>query len=360
MPIIPDYPLQSHNTLAVSATALYFASVTDEGELVEAVKFAAHRDLPLMVIGEGSNIVFADDFPGLVIKNNINGIDVIEECEDYSLVRAGAGVIWQDLVKMTLDFHLWGLENLTDIPGTVGAAPVQNIGAYGVELERFFVELRALDVKSRCVVTFDKAGCGFGYRDSVFKGRFKGRYIILSVTLKLAHEPNLVIDYAPLQQRLQTYLSADSTVAPQIDTHKEIQVTPPLVAQVISQIRQEKIPHPGDIPNAGSFFKNPIISDVQFEELERKFPTLVYYPYGENKKKLAAGWLIDQAGWKGFEEGGVGVHKDQALVIINSGRRSGAVVLALADKIQQSINKMFGVQLEIEPMVVLKDTHASR
>ncbi len=335
MPLLTNHSLQSNNTLGVPVNAKYFFAVKDLEELEEAVNYAHNNQLPILVIGEGSNLVFTKDYSGLVIKIEIYGIDVVAEQKNYSLVRAGAGERWQTLVDYTLSHHLWGLENLTGIPGTVGAAPIQNIGAYGVELKNHFVELQALDLQAKCIVTFDLAACCFGYRESVFKQAQKGRYIITHVTLKLSHEPHLVMDYEPLRQRLSNCKN----------------ISPQILAQVVKQIRDEKLPSPDQLPNVGSFFKNPIVSRQHFIALQQKFPAIVGFPAKDDFVKLAAGWLIEQAGWKGYRSNGVGVHQNQALVLINYEQKSGAEVLALANKIQSSIKQRFEIDLEIEPSV---------
>ncbi len=336
MPLFPDYSLQTHHTLAIPAKAQYFIEAHNHAELIEAVNFAQLRRLPILILGQGSNVVFTQDFCGVVIKNNLLGIEIIEECDEYSVIKAGAGEAWQHLVDYSQRFHLWGLENLTGIPGTVGAAPIQNIGAYGVELADFFVELQALDIQSKCIVNFDITGCHFSYRDSIFKHKMRGRCIILSVTLKLQHQPRLVLTYQPLKSRLNQY----SDLSPQ------------LVEQTVRQMRSEKLPDPLCMPNVGSFFKNPLVSIEQYDQLRQQFPELVAFSYNNEQVKLAAGWLIEHAGWKGYREAGVGVHDKQALVLVNYDKREGNVLLALAKKIQTSIKEKYDVQLEIEPSII--------
>lgn len=338
MPLyLPHINLQRYNTLASPVMAQFFVSVTTELELLEAVKFARERKLPLLVLGGGSNIVLRDDFPGLVIHIHLLGKDLVNEDDDYVYVKAAAGENWHEFVEYCLDYQYWGLENLSLIPGSVGAAPIQNIGAYGVELENVFSELTALDVQSGLSVTFVKDSCQFNYRDSVFKGALKDKYIITSVTFKLYKRPHLVLEYPALKNALSGYA--------------EDSITPNLVSEVVCNIRQSKLPEPKQIPNVGSFFKNPIVSESILQSIQKNYPAIVSYPAGEGKVKLAAGWLIDCAGWKGNNEGGAAVHDQQALVLTNPHRLKGQAVLDLAQKIQASVFSLFGVELEIEPRI---------
>ena len=337
MPIIPDYDLQAHNTLAIAATAKYFVEVHDNDELAAALSFANKGKLPLLILGGGSNLVLADDFPGLAIQIKHSGIDVIEEDEEHVYLQVGAGENWHDLVCHCLNFHYWGLENLSLIPGNVGAAPIQNIGAYGVELKDVFLELQAMEVNSRVLVNFEKQACQFAYRDSVFKGRLRDRYVITQVTLKLKKSPEVQINYPALMQALSDRNASD--------------ITPQVVAKTVCEIRRSKLPDPAEIPNAGSFFKNPIVPDETFVNLQSRFPGIVGYPAGENKTKLAAGWLIDQAGLKGYTQGSVAVHTQQALVLTHTGEGDGRALIALADHIKSQVFDRYQVDLEMEPRI---------
>ncbi len=341
MAMFPDYCLQSHNTLAIPAKAKFFVEVADNDELAEALKFASKEGLPLLILGGGSNLVLKNDFPGLAILLKHEGIEEIGEDDDSVFVEVGAGENWHKLVEHCLNFHLWGLENLSLIPGNVGAAPIQNIGAYGVELQDVFVELQAMEVKSRVLVNFEKSACDFGYRDSIFKNRLRDRYVITRVTLKLAKEPNVRIDYPALKSALA---SQGEEVGPQ------------QVSEVVCAIRRSKLPDPVAIPNAGSFFKNPVVDDDQRRSLQAEYPGLVAYPFGTGQSKLAAGWLIEAAGLKGFQQGAVGVHSEQALVLVNNGGRDnddkrGEELLALADLVKEKVFEKFQVRLEMEPRV---------
>ncbi len=334
MPLyLPQFNLQKFNTLASPATADFFVGASSEAELLDAIKFARERNLPLLILGGGSNIVLHQDFHGLVIHVRLLGKELVKEDADFYYLRAAAGENWHELVEYCLDNHYWGLENLSLIPGSVGAAPIQNIGAYGVELKDVFSELTALDIKSGLSITFTADACQFGYRDSVFKQTLLDKYIITSVTLKLHKQTQPMLEYPALNQALAGY---------------DRPITPLDVSEAVCDIRRNKLPDPLQIPNVGSFFKNPIISESKLGQLLREYPDLVFYPAHSGHFKLAAGWLIDRAGWKGYQ-GDACVHAQQALVLTNPQRRSGECVLALAEQIQQSVAKLFGVGLEQEP-----------
>lgn len=338
MPLfLPHFNIQKFNTLAVPAVAHYFVSVQSDDELREALAFAKTEKLPLMILGGGSNIVLREDFPGLVIHLKTRGLDVVAENNEWAWLKAAAGENWHQLVEFSLDNGYYGLENLSLIPGSVGAAPIQNIGAYGVELKDIFSELTALNVQSGLLVTFTNESCQFGYRDSIFKQAMKDQYIITSVTLKLGRKPQLNLQYPALRAALANIPDGE--------------ITPEQVSAAVIAIRQSKLPDPQQIPNAGSFFKNPIIPIEKFEVLKQQFPALISYPVNSRQVKLAAGWLIEQAGWRGRGGDGVRVHSDQALVLTNPGKRSGAAVLQVADQIVAAVMVMFGVQLELEPRI---------
>ena len=335
MPLyLPHFNLQNHNTLASPVCAEFFVAVKNEEELQAALKFAKEKNLPLLVLGGGSNIVLHEDFPGLVIHVQLVGIELLRQDDDFYYVKAAAGENWSNFVDYCLDEGFYGLENLSLIPGNVGAAPIQNIGAYGVELKDVFSELAALDIKSGLSITFTPEACQFGYRDSVFKNTLRDQFIITSVTFKLTKNPNLKTFYPALQLALAHYSPDD--------------ITPELVSQVVCEIRHSKLPDPKQIPNVGSFFKNPIISTAKLAGLQRTYPEIVFYPVDGETVKLAAGWLIDQAGWKGRMLDAA-VHSHQALVLTNPKRLKGSAVLALAAAIKESILKRFDVDLEQEP-----------
>lgn len=329
-----NQPLKPYNTFGVSVQARLFAEARTDDEVREALALAAERGLPLQVIGGGSNLLLTRDLDALVLRMASRGIRVLAEADGRVIVEAEAGEPWHPFVLWTLDQGLAGLENLSLIPGTVGAAPMQNIGAYGVEIKDVFVGLTALDRQSGELHEFGLDDCAFGYRESRFK-REAGRWVILRVRFALGRAAALHLDYGPVRQRLE----AEGISAP----------TPRDVSRAICAIRSEKLPDPAQLGNAGSFFKNPVVPAAQAEALRQQYPDLVAYPQGEGLAKLAAGWLIDKAGWKGFREGDAGVHRLQALVLVNHGQATGEEIHALAGRIQADIAARFGVELEMEP-----------
>lgn len=334
---LPHYNLQKLNTLAVPALAQYFVSVKTDEELREALAFARTENLPLLLLGGGSNIVLRDNFPGLVVQIKSQGKEVVDENDEFIWLKVAAGENWHQLVEYSLDNALYGLENLSLIPGSVGAAPIQNIGAYGVEIKELVAELSALNIRSGLPVTFTNESCRFGYRDSIFKQSLKDQYVITSVTFRLRKQPLLNLTYPALRAALAYIAEAD--------------ITPQHVSAAVIDTRQAKLPDPAVIPNVGSFFKNPVIDQAQFDALKIANPAIVSYPAAVNQVKLAAGWLIDQAGWRGREVGGAVVHEQQALVLTNPLKSSGQAVLELAELIKESVFEQFGVMLEMEPRI---------
>jgi UDP-N-acetylmuramate dehydrogenase len=294
--------------------------------------------MPRLVLGGGSNLLLTGDFPGLVLHMRGQGIAIVGENAGATLVRAAAGENWHGLVQWTLAHGLGGMENLSLIPGSVGASPIQNIGAYGSELKDCFHSLTAFDFDTGELLTLDRAACEFGYRDSVFKHRLRDRAVILDVTFALprAWQPNL--RYAELAQEV----AARGLAAPR----------PADISEAVIAIRQRKLPDPAVIGNAGSFFKNPVVSSSQRDALLAAHPQLVSYAQGDGSYKLAAGWLIDQCGWKGRTMGAAGVYEKQALVLVNRGQARGADVVALATAIRRDVERRFGVMLEPEPVFV--------
>lgn len=332
-----DFSLKPFNTFAVEARARYFAQAHDDQEVREALAAAQRLGLPLRVLGGGSNLLFTSDVEALVVRLVSRGIRVLSDEGDHVVLEAEAGEPWHPFVLHSLELGLAGLENLSLIPGTVGAAPIQNVGAYGVEISDVFAGLTALDRTTGELCEFDAAACAFGYRDSLFKQK-AGRFIILRVRFALRRAPRLQLEYGPLRQRL---LQAGVE-----------HPTPRDVSDAVCAIRREKLPDPQVLGNAGSFFKNPLVPQSLADELRKCHPNLVAFPQANGQVKLAAGWLIEQAGWKGFREGDAGVHGLQALVLVNHGQASGKQILALARRIQTDINLRFGVFLEIEPNVI--------
>jgi UDP-N-acetylmuramate dehydrogenase len=332
-----EVSLKTFNSFGVEVSARLFAQAHNDDEVREALRLAESHDLPLLVIGGGSNLLLTRDVEALVLRMASRGIRILEDDGERVLVEAEGGEPWHPFVLWSLEQGLNGLENLSLIPGTVGAAPMQNIGAYGVELKDLFVGLTALDRQSGELRDFSLDECAFAYRDSLFK-REAGRWLILRVRLQLSRVAALRLDYGPVRQRL----AAMGVEAP----------TASDVSRAICAIRSEKLPDPAELGNAGSFFKNPLVSNAVAERIRAEHADLVGYPAGEGLLKLAAGWLIERAGWKGFRDGDAGVHRLQALVLVNYGQASGEQLLALARRIQADIQARFGVELEIEPNVL--------
>lgn len=328
--------LKPFNTFAVEARASRYAEAHDDLDVREAMVAAARLGLPLRVLGGGSNLLLTTDVDALVLRLVSRGIRVLSDDGERVVLEAEAGEPWHPFVLHSLELGLAGLENLSLIPGTVGAAPIQNVGAYGVEISDVFAGLTALDRKTGELCEFDSQACAFGYRDSVFKQK-AGRFIILRVRFALTRTARLQLDYGPLRQWLQQA----GIEAP----------TPRDVSRAVCAIRGEKLPDPKVLGNAGSFFKNPLVSAALADELSARFPAMATYPQPDGRVKLAAGWLIEQAGWKGLRDGDAGVHKLQALVLVNHGQASGKQILTLARRIQADIAARFGVELEIEPNV---------
>jgi UDP-N-acetylmuramate dehydrogenase len=329
--------LAAYNTFGVEARAARFARVGRAEQLAELLADPELRSMPLLVLGGGSNLLFTRDFEGLIVRIEIEGIEQLGEAGGRHLVRVGAGENWHATVARLLDASVSGLENLALIPGSAGAAPIQNIGAYGLELAERFESLEAYDRATGEHVVLDTEQCRFGYRDSVFK-QLPGRYVVLSVTLALPTEWTPVIGYVDVEHELK----ARSCARPQ----------PRDVFDAVVAIRRRKLPDPADIGNAGSFFKNPVVPRATRDRLREKFPSLVSYELGGGRCKLAAGWLIDACGLKGYARGRAAVYDRQALVLVNRGGASGAEILELAHEVQDRVRQKFDVSLEPEPVIV--------
>jgi UDP-N-acetylmuramate dehydrogenase len=331
-----NFPLDRLNTFGLPARARFFAAPATEADLQALLKTVAARNLPLMVLGGGSNVILAGDFPGLVLQPAMRGIQCLSEDAQYFLVEVAAGEVWHDFVQYALAQGWYGLENLSLIPGSVGACPIQNIGAYGVEVTDHFHSLTAIEIATGKFREFTHAECRFSYRDSVFKQELAERYIITRVRFQLLRKAAVKTAYGDIQQQLALMGLTEPT--------------PLQVAAAVIAIRQRKLPSPQVIGNAGSFFKNPVVSAEQLARLQQAHPDLVAYPQGD-KAKLAAAWLIEQAGWKGRRLGPVGSYEKQALVLVNHGGASGADIMALAHAIQADVEQRFGVHLDMEPRV---------
>jgi UDP-N-acetylmuramate dehydrogenase len=337
MRFLEHFPLTPYNTFGIAARARFFAAPASEEELRSLLRSVTARRLPLVVLGGGSNIVLGGDVDALVVHPDMRGIACIGEDATHWLVEAAAGETWHDFVQATLACGWHGLENLSLIPGTVGAAPIQNIGAYGVEITDRLHSLTAMDIATGELRGFSHDECRFGYRDSVFKQELRDRYIITRVRFALLKRPAPRIDYGDIRNEL----AARGLERP----------TSRQVAEAVIAIRRRKLPSPADLGNAGSFFKNPVVPPEKLASLRATWPDLVSYPAGQGAK-LAAGWLIERAGWKGRRIGPVGSYEKQALVLVNHGGATGADVLRVAAAIQHAVRETFGVELEMEPQVV--------
>lgn len=330
--------LKEYNTFRIEAKAKYFASFTTLEELILLLNDnQLQRQNSTLILGGGSNILLTKDFDGLVLKNEIGGINIIQEDEEHVYIKVGAGENWHQFVMNCIENGHAGVENLALIPGSVGASPMQNIGAYAVEVKDVFHELEAYHIKVNQVHIFSKGDCHFGYRESVFKNKFKNQYVITSVTYKLNKTPKFNISYGAINEELERL------------GVKELSLK--AVAQAVIIIRTSKLPDWRTIGNAGSFFKNPQVSKHQFYELKQIFPGIVGYPQSENIK-LAAGWLIEQCGWKGYRNVDAGCYEKQALVLVNYGNASGVEIFDLSEQIIHSVNKKFGLTLEREVNIV--------
>ncbi|WP_174875641.1 UDP-N-acetylmuramate dehydrogenase [Vogesella oryzae] len=340
-PVIhPNYPLRELNTFGMPVHAANFCVLADLAELPALLASAAFRHGPVLWLGGGSNLLFTRDYPGLVIKVALKGIRVLADDGDNVLVEAAAGENWHDFVQYTLTQGWSGLENLSLIPGTVGASPIQNIGAYGVEVKDHLAQVVCADLQQAGrEVVLDNADCHFAYRDSVFKQALAGRLLVTAVRFRLQRSFRPRIGYGDIQQQLQAMGAGDAPSAQQVS------------AAVIA-IRQSKLPNPAELGNAGSFFKNPVVSQREAGALLARFPALPHYPQPDGSVKLAAGWLIDQAGLKGYRDGDAGVHARQALVLVNYGHASGSQMWALAQKVRDTVRARYGVELEPEPIVL--------
>ncbi|MEM8887485.1 MAG: UDP-N-acetylmuramate dehydrogenase [Bacteroidota bacterium] len=329
--------LSSYNTFGIKAHARYWIEISTEVEAREFLIDNMRNPSELFILGGGSNILLRGDLDKVVLKNNILGREVLKEEGDDIYVRFGAGENWHECVLHCVDHGWGGIENLSLIPGTVGAAPIQNIGAYGVELKDVFVGLEAMDIRTGIVRSFSKEECKFGYRDSIFKGPAKGKYLICRVILKLSRKAHLNSSYGALEAELKQMGVQNPGI-------KEL-------SQAVINIRQSKLPDPAQIGNAGSFFKNPVISSEAFAEIQKSYPDTPHY-LQENGVKVPAGWLIQMCGWKGKRFGMYGVHEKQALVLVNYGGADGNEIYELSEKILQSVQATFGISLVREVNVI--------
>jgi len=335
MKISHDFSLESYNTFGVDVKAAAFTRVENLAQFHQLILDGYLKDGNFLILGGGSNILFTKDFDGLVILNKIDGIEVKEIDAEQVLVTAGAGVIWDELVRFCIEKGFGGIENLIMIPGSTGAGPIQNIGAYGVELKDTFYSLDAVDLKSGILRSFSNSDCEFGYRDSIFKGKLKGKHMIVSVSLLLRKDHKPDYSYGAIREEL---MRLGTDVVPGIRE----------VGAAIANIREKKLPDPEKTGNAGSFFKNPIITEEKFEKIRNRYPDVPSYKGAAGMVKVPAGWMIEKCGWKGKEHKGAAVHEKQALVIVNKGTATGKEILRLARMVKASVFDEFGVDIEFE------------
>ena len=339
MQIQQNFSLRSYNTFGIDVSSAFFSSFASLEALAELTTFCDEKNhLPKLVLGGGSNVLFTQDFRGIILKNDLKGIELIKEDASHYYVRSAGGENWHQFVLFCLNNNYAGVENLSLIPGNVGASPIQNVGAYGVEIKDVFHELEAWHLQDQKLVNFTAADCKFDYRDSVFKTKYKGQFVITNVTFKLLKQPVYHTNYGAIQQELA------SMAVTELSIHA--------IADAVIKIRRSKLPDPEVIGNAGSFFKNPAIPVSRFENLKASYPTLPGYPAKNDTVKIAAGWLIEQCGWKGFRKGDAGCHEKQALVLVNYGNASGIDIYALSTEIMHSVETKFGILLEREVNII--------
>lgn len=335
MNIEKNKSLKELNSFGLDVSAKYFSSFKNVSQLGQLIN---ENDETPFILGGGSNILFTKDVDGLVLKNEITGIERISEDEDHVYIKVGAGENWHRFVLFCIENNFAGVENLALIPGSVGASPMQNIGAYGVEIKDCLASLEAFDIYEKDIFLFNNEACEFGYRESVFKNKYKGRYVITSVIYRLNKRPVYNISYGAIQQELEAMKVQDLNIRS--------------IAQAVMNIRTSKLPDPKQIGNAGSFFKNPEIEARLFEKLQLEFPSIVGYKLENGNVKLAAGWLIEQCGWKGYRKGDAGCHAKQALVLVNYGNAKGNEIYDLSTEILESVKNKFGVSLEREVNII--------
>ena len=333
MHIQNNISLKPYNTFGIDVTAKHFVSVSNINDLKQIISL---KEFPeKLVLGGGSNMLLTKDFDGLVIHINFKGIEIISEDDDTVIVKANAGENWHEFVLWCINNDFGGIENLSLIPGNVGTSPIQNIGAYGVELKDSFESCEALSFKTKTFQSFKKSDCNFGYRNSIFKKEAKNKFIITSVNFKLTkNNHKLYINYGAITSQLELM----QVISPTIQD----------VSKAVISIRESKLPNPKDIGNSGSFFKNPVISKKQFNILTENFKDIPSYPISENEVKVPAGWLIEKAGFKGKQFGNYGVHKNQALVLVNYGNAKGLDILNLSKLIQKTVKRLFHISIETE------------
>ncbi|MBR1631465.1 MAG: UDP-N-acetylmuramate dehydrogenase [Paludibacteraceae bacterium] len=326
-----DYSLLPHNTFRMNVRASYFGEYDSEEQLLELLAYAHDHQLPILHIGQGSNLLFVNDYDGLVLHSRMRGVSYEQDGDDV-LVRALSGVVWDDLCEQLADKQLWGTENLSYIPGEVGASAVQNIGAYGVEVGELIERVETRSIQTGESRVFDRSQCHYGYRDSVFKQELKGQYVVTAVTLRLSRTPHPRLDYGQLRTM------ADSQPS----------LTPQKIRRAVIDIRKQKLPEVSELGSAGSFFMNPVIESGLYKQLQAQYPQVPGYVLSDHRVKVPAAWLIEQCGWKGFRSGDAGVYAHQPLILVNHGHATGSDIADLSDRICESVFRRFGIHIRPE------------
>ncbi|HKC68632.1 MAG TPA: UDP-N-acetylmuramate dehydrogenase, partial [Bacteroidia bacterium] len=329
MQILSNYSLKKYHTFATDVYAKYFTEVNSVAQFKDLLQNDIYKNNPLLIIGGGSNLLFTKNYDGLVIKNNLHGIEIVKQDDNHVFIKSAAGENWHRFVLWCVNHNYGGIENLSLIPGCVGASPMQNIGAYGVEIKDVCEQVNAIDVMTGEEKTFANKDCQFGYRESVFKHIYKNKYLITSVVFKLNKKPVFNTSYGAIEQELKAMGVTQLSVK--------------AISDAVINIRSSKLPDPAKIGNAGSFFKNPEVSKQKHDELKQQYPNLVAYVLDNGNYKLAAGWLIEQCGFKGKRVGDAGVHVNQALVLVNYGEANGSEIYNLSQQILDAVKNMFGV-----------------
>ena len=338
MKLIEDHSIKSLNTFGVDVKAKYIAEIFTEDDLFKLLADTEYENIRKFILGKGSNILFTKDYDGLIIKNSLSEIKIIEEDTEFVIVEAGAGVNWDNFVSYCVEKRWGGIENLSLIPGTVGAAPIQNIGAYGQELKNVFHELEGIFIESGEKKSFNNSECDFGYRDSIFKNELKNKFVITKVFYKLSKEPEINISYLSIREELNNRKISNPKI-------KDLR-------KIVIDIRKDKLPDPKIIGNAGSFFKNPVVSIQKFQILRTQYPDLNFYPVDDIHVKLSAAALIEKCGWKGKRIGNCGSYEKQPLVLVNYGGATADDILNLASSIRSSVEEKFEISLEREVILI--------
>ncbi len=336
MVLIENFSLKDYNTFGMDVYAKYFANFSSVDALKEILK--DNKDIHKMILGGGSNILFIDNFDGIIFKNEIYGIDIVNEDDEYVYIKTGAGVNWHQFVMYCVNNNYGGVENLSLIPGNIGASPMQNIGAYGVEIRDVFHELEALYIEDNVLQIFQNSDCEFGYRDSIFKRKYKGQFVILNVTFRLQKKPVFNISYGAIEEELEKMKIENLSIK--------------AISDAVINIRRSKLPDPELVGNAGSFFKNPGIDGHALQALTRTESNMPYYKINDDRFKIPAGWLIEQCGWKGYRKGDAGCYEKQALVLVNYGNAKGNEIYKLSEEIKQSVFEKFDIELEREVNII--------